>query len=455
MTSGRARILLIDDELDMAQTAALILRNAGYDVLVETESVKALETLDRERPDLVLTDLRMPELDGLTLIQHVKSVQADLPVIVLTGYASIDSAVEAMRRGATDYLSKPFASEELLLRIERALAWTELTEENRYLRERVGTGDRYGEIVGRSRALAELMKVVEKVAATEARVLITGESGTGKELIARTIHRQSPRAGARFFAVNCGALTESLLESELFGHERGAFTGAVATKKGIFELAHGGTLLLDEVGETSPAFQTKLLRVVQESEFARVGGSRPLRTDVRIISSTNRDLRRAITEGRFREDLYYRLSVVQIDVPPLRDRAEDIPLLVRHFLAAYSAHVKRRVRGIDAEAMEVLARYRWPGNIRELQNVIERAVIMVESGQEIAPGHLPADLLEEPAEAAPPMMEVRNAERELILRTLRECNGNRSLAARKLGIGRRTLYEKLARLGVSPRPPVD
>ena len=452
MKGRHAKILVVDDEPDMAENVALTLRTAGHEVIVETESLKALDLVERERPDLVVTDLRMPQLDGLALLERIRASHPELPLVVLTAYASVDSAVEAMKKGATDYLAKPFIPEELLVRVDRALAWTELTEENRYLRERVESGEQDGEIVGSSRALAEVLRLVDKVAATDARVLVVGESGTGKELIARTIHRRSSRSGTPFFAINCGALTETLLESELFGHERGAFTGAMATKKGIFEVADAGTLLLDEIGETSLAFQTKLLRVVEQGEFFHVGGTRPLRAQVRLISSSNRDLRKAIAEGRFREDLFYRLSVVQIYVPPLRQRVEDIPALAAHFLGMYSREIKKKVRGIHPEAMGALTSYAWPGNIRELQNVIERAVIMVEDGEEILPEQLPADVREPQAAVAGPMAEVLNAERELLLRTLRECNWNRSLAAKRLGIGRRTLYDKLARLAIPLRP---
>jgi DNA-binding NtrC family response regulator len=447
-----AKILIVDDEPDMAESVDRILRRAGHGTIVANQGAGALELVEREHPDLVVTDLRMPEMDGLTLLERVKSIHPELPVLVLTGYASVDSAVEAMKKGAADYLAKPFSPEELTLRVDRAIAWTQLSEENRYLKERIECYLQQGDIIGRSRALVEVMQLVEKVAAADVRVLVVGESGTGKELIARTIHRLGPRRDALFYPINCGALTESLLESELFGHERGAFTGAIATKRGIFEVADGGTLLLDEIGETSLVFQTKLLRVVQEGEFLRVGGARPLKVDVRIISASNRDLRKAVAEGRFREDLFYRLSVVQICVPALRERVDDIPLLVAHFLRLYSAQIKKKIRQVHPTAMEILIHYRWPGNIRELENVIERGIIMAEDGGDVLPEHLPVDLLDEPLPVDEPMAEVRKTERDVIMRTLRECNWNRSLAAKKLGIGRRTLYEKLARLGVSLHP---
>jgi DNA-binding NtrC family response regulator len=452
MTPRVAKILVVDDEPDMAESTQLTLERGGHEVVVTTEGARALELMAADLPDLVVTDLRMPGLDGLQLLEELRSRRLEVPVIVLTGYASVDSAVQAMRKGAVDYLAKPFAPEELLLRVEKALAWRHLADENRYLRERAAGGGDHGEIVGDSPALREVLRVVQQVAATDTRVLITGESGTGKELVARTIHRQSPRADAPFFAVNCGALSEGILESEIFGHERGAFTGAVATKKGFFEVAEQGTLFLDEISETSPAFQTRLLRVLQEGEFMRVGGTRALRTDIRLISSTNRDPRMCLQDGRLREDLFYRLSVVQVALPPLRERPSDIPLLTEHFIQMYSTHIKKRVRGIAPEAMDVLRGYRWPGNIRELENVIERAIIMAEQDGQIELGDLPSDIAGGHVEGQRVADEVRELEKDILIRALRECDWNRSQAARKLGIGRRTLYDRMARFGISLKP---
>jgi DNA-binding NtrC family response regulator len=406
----------------------------------------------------MVTDLRMPGLDGLALVEAARSRQPPVPAIVLTGYASVDSAVEVMRRGASDYLPKPFQSEELLLRVERALAWARLEDENRSLRERVGADAPAPLLVGESPALREVLRMAERVAPTDTRVLIVGESGTGKELLARTIHASSPRARMPFVAINCGALAETLLESELFGHERGAFTGAVASRKGFFEVAQGGTLFLDEVSETTQAFQTDLLRVIQEGEYRRVGGSRPLQADVRILASTNRDPRRAIAEGRLRDDLFYRLSVVQLVLPPLRERVEDIPALAAHFVGVYSRQIKKRVDGLDGKAVQALQRYAWPGNVRELENVIERAIIMAEPGLPLGLAHLPDDLrapLPPSTDEGGHRPELREAERDVLLRALRECGGNRSLAARRLGIGRRTLYDKLARHRIPLRGPSE
>jgi DNA-binding NtrC family response regulator len=447
------KILIVDDEIDMAENIQLILDQAGHGTIVETERPKAMGLVEREQPDLVITDLRMPEVDGLTLVERIKASQPEIPVIVLTGYASIDSAVEVMKRGANDYLSKPFSPEELLLRITKALSWTELTEENRLLRERIKSISQHDVIIGESPALLEILDLVKKVAPTDARVLLAGESGTGKELMARCIHRHSLRQNAPFLAINCGAFSENLLESELFGHERGAFTGAVTSKKGIFDVAHGGTLFLDEICDTSLGFQTKLLRVVQEGEFLRVGGTRPQKIDARIISATNRDPKDRIEKGLFREDLFYRISVVQIQMPNLRSRPEDVPRLSAYFADLYARQINKKIRGIQPEAKEMLAHYAWPGNIRELQNVIERAVIMANDDGAIEPKDLPADLLKKPAEPPEPMEDVRSAERELLLRVLRQCQWNRTQAAKTLGIGRRTLYDKMARLGISLRRP--
>jgi len=451
VTRRGARIVVVDDEPETAESVKLILRRAGHEVHVVGESQRAVDFAVAERPDVVVTDLQGPGRDGLGLIDQLKARQFAGPVVVLTSCATIDSALEAMRRGATDYLPKPFAPDELVLRVERALHWNDLAEQNRFLRERMDT---QGALVGDSPALLEVLRLIDRVAPTDSSILIVGESGTGKELVARTIHRRSLRRDMPFFALDCGALAETLLESELFGHERGAFAGAAGVKKGFFEVADRGTLFLDEILETSLGLQARLLRMIQDGEFLRVGGTRPLSADVRILASSSRDPRAASADGRLREDLFYRLSVVQIALPPLRERASDIPLLAAHFVAVYSRQIKKRVAGIEPEALRALERHAWPGNIRELENVIERAIIMAEPGELIGVHDLPADLLT-PAgqEALPnePMHELREAEREILLKALRDCHWNRSLAARKLGIGRRTLYDKLARHGISLR----
>ncbi len=454
MRRKSAKVLIVDDEVDMAENLKLLLSQAGHETIVETDSARAMTVVEKEQPDLVMTDLRMPEVDGWSLLEQIKASHPEIPVILVIGYASVDSAVDAMKKGASDYLPKPFAPEELLLRIDKALTWTELTDENRFLREQVRNIDKHNVIIGQSLPLLEILELVEKVAPSDARVLLLGESGTGKELLARCIHRHSPRHKGPFYGLNCGSFNENLLESELFGHERGAFTGAVTAKKGIFDVAQGGTLFLDEVCETSLGFQTKLLRVVQEGEFLRVGASQPLKSDVRIVSATNKNPQQCVEKGLFREDLYYRISVVQIQVPSLRERAEDIPLLANHFVSIYSQQIKKKISGITPAAMEFLTGFDWPGNIRELQNVIERAIIMVKDGDSIGREDLPADLLEKQPRNRALMDEVRKAERDLLLRTLEECHWNRTLTAKKLGIGRRTLYDKLARFQIPLGPTV-
>jgi two-component system, NtrC family, response regulator len=315
----QAKILVVDDEPEMVETLEEILGSAGYDVKSTTESPQALAIIEREPPDLIITDLMMPELDGINFLERVKAHYPHIPVILLTGYASIDSAVEAMKKGASDYVSKPFFSEELLMRVEKCLSWSEVDEENRYLRDRMER-EKGIEIIGQSHALWEVVQLIDKVAPTDTAVMLLGESGSGKDLLASTIHKRSRRRDNPFFAVNCAAFIETVLESELFGHERGAFTGATDTRKGIFEVANKGTLFLDEISETGPAFQANVLRVVQDGEFLRVGGTRQLKTDVRLISSSNRDIKEAVANGQFREDLFYRLSTIQIVVPPLRER---------------------------------------------------------------------------------------------------------------------------------------
>jgi len=430
----------------MAENLGRSLAGAGYRPIVCWDSLEAMALVEQTRPDVVVADLKMPGLDGMELLERLRQEQPSIPVIMVTGYATIDAAVEAMKKGATDFLAKPFPPEELVLKVKKALNLSRLLEENRYLRQGVLGKEFTSTIVGKSEPMRAVLDILSKIAGTDSRVLITGESGTGKEVVARAIHEGSPRKEASFFAINCVALTESLLESELFGHEKGAFTGAISTKKGVFELADGGTLFLDEIGDTSQSFQAKLLRVIQESEFKRVGGVRPIKTDVRIIASTNKDLRREIESRRFREDLFYRLSVVNIHLPPLRERKEDIPLLAEHFLRKHSLKMAKKVVGISEAAMQVLLSYHWPGNVRELENVLERAMIMA-SGSEIVPQDIPV-LSRGPSERKRGGT-LEELERELIERTLAECGWNKSLAAKRMGIGRRTLYEKASRFGIS------
>ena len=448
----KSRILVIDDNLDMAESVGLMLARAGYRCTINADCDKANELIADNQPELVIIGLKTSGNGcALDLLERIKKDYSHLPVIIVTGSATIDAAVEAMRKGAADFVPKPFHMDELLLKINKALNHVKVLDENRYLREEANGAPAFPEIIGNSGAMKRVLEALERLRETECRVLLTGESGTGKEVIARAIHRMSPRRDEKFFAVNCAALTETLLESELFGHEKGAFTGASATKKGLFELSDRGTLYLDEIGDTSVPFQAKLLRAVEENEFKRVGGTKNLNVDVRIVSATNKDLQKEIAKGTFREDLFYRLSVVHIHLPPLRERLEDIPILVNYFLKKLSLKMTKRVEGVSKKAMEALMAYPWPGNIRELENGLERGAIMA-TGNCIRPEDLPLHTTQGNHNHLTTLEEL---EKELITRTLSECNWNKSLAAKRIGIGRRTLYDKAERLGISLKPEGD
>ena len=448
--TGDKKILIVEDEMDMAFNYEQIIRGSGMKCLISTEPREVIRLVSLEKPDVILCDLRMPEIDGMELLERIKAEWPELPVIIITGYATIDVAVEAMRKGASDFLAKPFPPDELLLKVQRVFEYSKLLEENVYLRRELNQEREYERIVGESQAMREVFHKIEKVAPTDCRVLITGETGTGKELVAREIHRRSLRKDRGFFAVNCVSFTGTLLESELFGHEKGAFTSAHAAQRGLFEIADKGTIFLDEIGETSPSFQANLLRVVQEGEFKRVGGERLLNTDVRVLSSTNRDIKKAIAEGTFREDLFYRLSVVQIHLRPLRERKEDIPLLVDHFLAKCFTKNKKRIGGLTSDALDLLPRYSWPGNIRELENAVERATLM--ATREKLTGDDFSFLFSPESDPRKRKGTLEDVEKELIRRTLGECNWNKTLTARRLGISRRALYEKAIRLGIALNP---
>jgi len=452
---GKQRILVLDDNLDMAETIGLMLARAGYQCTVSCESTKAMELIAESQPDLVLTDLRMPGMSGMEILERAKSEYPMLPVIIVTGYATVDGAVEGMKKGAADFISKPFHADELILKVKKALQHAKVLDENRYLREEIQSASLASEIVGKSDAMKRVLEALDRLKDADCRVLLTGESGTGKEVIARAIHRMSPRRKEKFLAVNCVALTETLLESELFGHEKGAFTGAISLKKGLFELADQGTLYLDEIADTSLAFQAKLLRAVEENELKRVGGIKNLTVDVRIIAATNKDLKKQIAKGTFREDLFYRLSVVHIHLPPLRERKEDIPLLVDHFLKKLSKKMAKKVEAVSGKAMDVLLAYSWPGNIRELENALERGMIMASEG-EVYPEDLLLSTFASQDTAgkvgAGELTTLEELEKELIQKTLADCNWNKSLAAKRIGIGRRTLYDKATRLGIPLKP---
>jgi len=446
-------ILVVDDEVNYLTVMEALLGEAGYETLTAASGTEALKVAAQADLDLVLTDMKMPRMSGIELLSELKRLDPDLPVIIMTAYGTVEKAVEAMKKGAFDYILKPFKNEEILVTIAKALEHRRLLRQNRFLGEELGR--RYGltTIVGDSRAMQEILALVHRVAPTKATVLISGESGTGKELIARAIHSLSPRAAKPFISVNVAALTETLLESELFGHERGAFTHAVAMRKGRFELADGGTLFLDEVAEMTPALQVKLLRVLQEMEFERVGGTRTIKVDVRVVAATNKDLKEEVEAGRFREDLFYRLNVVHLKIPPLRQRPEDIPPLAHHFLRKYAQENARGQIHLSPEALTVLSRYSWPGNVRELENVMERAVILC-SNNIITPQDLPAELAGERREPAPdlgqmlplhlPLPEaLERIEEQMIRRALEQAGNVQVRAAELLGITKSLLQYKL------------
>jgi two-component system, NtrC family, response regulator AtoC len=446
VTSTKGRVLVVDDEANARSALADLLRDEGYEVETAADGFKALGKLPEFAPDLVLTDLKMPGCDGLELMRKARAEDPEALFVVMTAFGSIDSAVMAMREGAEDYITKPLNLEELKLAMERALEKRQLRAETRHLRQRIAERYRFENIIGSSLPMQEVFKVIAQVAPSKATVLLLGESGTGKELVAAAIHERSPRASGSFVKLHCAALAESLLESELFGHERGAFTGAVGRREGRFRQAHGGTLFLDEISEIPPATQVKLLRFMQEHEFERVGGNETLRVDVRIIAATNRDLAKEVEAGRFREDLYYRLNVVQILLPPLRDRASDTPLLAAHFLRKYAQENAKEVGGIAEDALARLRAYSWPGNVRELENVIERAVVMC-PGTEIRVEHLPQSLtpVGGAGSGAPvvPGSTMAELERFALLKTLEATGGSTSKAAKILGISTRKVQYRL------------
>ncbi|GAB6904601.1 fused DNA-binding response regulator in two-component regulatory system with ZraS: response regulator; sigma54 interaction protein [Desulfosarcina cetonica] len=449
-----AKILVVDDDQSHRTMLRAVLTAEGYQVQEADDGDTACRAVEQEVFDLVLMDLRMKRMDGDAAQKRMAAVSPETPVIIMTAYGSVRSAVESLKSGARDYLTKPIDVDELKILVAKTLDHHRLAEENRNLKERLGTRFDFSGILGSSPAMGELFETLGLVAPSEATVLIQGESGTGKELVAGAIHHNSPRAEHPFVKVNCAALPETLLESELFGHEKGAFTGASAPRKGRFLLAHQGTLFLDEIAEMTPATQAKILRVIQEREFEPVGGARTIRVDTRIISATNRDLETEIAAGRFREDLYFRLNVVTIKVPALRQRATDIPLLANSFLDRYVQKNRRHLKGFYPATMELLVRYSWPGNVRELENVIERAVIL-STGEMIRPEDLPRSLQVNVGidSADGPILasgrSLKDVEKEMILKTLADMDGNRTRAADVLGISRRTLQLKLKAYGIN------
>lgn len=445
-------ILVVDDEKNIREGLAEYLRMEGYELKTAADGREGFAAVETGEVDLVITDLRMPAMSGGELLRQVGARYPSVPVIVLTGHGTVEDAVDAMRNGAYDFITKPVNLDHLSLLVKRALERRELARRNEELAEEVERQRRASSIVGRSPAISRIFELVRKVAPTKASVLITGESGVGKELVADALHNLSPRADKPFVKVHCAALAESLLESELFGHEKGSFTGAQARKKGRFELAHEGTLFLDEIGEINQNVQIKILRVLQEKRFERVGGEESLEVDVRVIAATNRDLKEEIQKGSFREDLYYRLNVVNIHVPPLRERKDDIPLLAAAFLREFAEDNGKGLDGFDPKARAALYAYPWPGNVRELRNCIESAVVMA-SGPLVGLDDLPPGIrksAEESVVRIPIGSSLADAERALIRDTLAACGGNKSRTAETLGIGRKTLYQKIQEYALEP-----
>jgi DNA-binding NtrC family response regulator len=456
----RPLILVVDDDSGLRESLHVMLEDE-YEVLEVPDGAQALDVVRSCQVDLVLLDIRMPGLDGITVLERMKALDEQIEVILVTAVKEVRSAVAAMKLGAFDYLTKPFEEEEVLSSIRRALEKRALEREVVFLRSELARKQGFGEIVGQHPEMSKLAQLITQVARTTSTVLITGESGTGKELVARAIHHRGPRRDKPFVPVSLPSLTESLIESELFGHERGAFTGAFQRRLGKFELAQGGSLFLDEVGALKSELQAKLLRVLQEREIERVGGSRRIGIDVRVIAATNTDLKKAVANRTFRDDLYYRLNVVPIGVPPLRERATDIPLLVSHFLRRYNHELSKRIEGMSPDALACLQEYSWPGNIRELQNVIERCVALVD-GPSIQIEDLPVDLMfpdpagrARPAEALPLREACEQFERQIVLRVLQRVGGNQSEAARLLDLHRNTLKLKLAKWKVRPTDAED
>jgi len=450
-------VLIIDDEPLMRISISDALKAEGYNVASAATGSEGLKAIKDTSYDVVITDLRLPEVDGVQILKTCRQISPHTKVLMITAYGSVDTAVEAMRIGAYDYITKPFSMDELILTVKRLIALRDLEDENIYLKEKIEEKYDFSGIIGKSEKMQDIFEKIKIIAPTDTTVLITGESGTGKELVANAIHFNSPRKNEAFIKVSCAALPETLLEAELFGHERGAFTGALKQKKGRFELAHKGTLFLDEIGEINQTVQVKLLRVLQEREFERLGGTSTINVDVRIIGATQRDLKKEVQKGNFREDLYYRLNVVPVQLPPLRDRKEDILLLMEHFLKLYSKHMNKPLKGMSIEAREFILKYDFPGNIRELENAIRRAVTLSRD-KDIQPWDLPEDICTicrdsgkmgerlNYSETLPTAISL--FEKQYIARVLEETKGNKTLASKILGISRKTLWEKSRSYGL-------
>ena len=452
----KGTVLVVDDDQAHRTMLKTLVSGWGYEISEADDGGTAIQMVHERPYDLILMDIRMIKVSGLEALSQIKIYNPAIPIIIMTAYSSVETAVEALKKGAYDYLTKPLDFDEVRLTMERAMDHSQLKEENRVLRETLGTHFDQRNIIGRSRAMMKLLETVAQVAPTEATVLITGESGSGKELIAGALHFNSSRKEGAFIKINCAAVTETLLESELFGHEKGAFTGAHRRKDGRVLLADGGSLFLDEVSEMSLGMQVKLLRVLQEREISRVGGEEVIKVDVRVIAATNRDLIQDMEEGRFREDLYYRLNVLTLHVPPLREREEDIPLLAQHFLGMFAEKNHKKIRNITPQAMDRMLKYGWPGNVRELMNAIERAVVLARSEyldeEDLPPVVKDEELKSQDVtpESVPGSPSLDEVEKATILKTLEASRGNKSETARRLGITRKTLHKKLKKYGAMP-----
>lgn len=461
----KASILVVDDDRAIRESLNSLLSDKGYDVLTVEDGHQAIDAVRQREWDVAMVDLKMPGIDGLEVLREVTKMSPNTKVIIITGYATVESAVEAMKQGAIDYIAKPFTVDELLIRLEKTLENVRLLHENIYLREQLNERYKFNNILGKSDVMQDIFRLIEKVAPTDSTILIRGESGTGKELIARAIHHHSLRRNEKFIAVDCGALPETLFESELFGHVKGSFTGAVVTKRGLLEVANNGTFFLDEVGDLSIGIQSKLLRVLQEKEFRQVGGIKNIKVDVRVIAATNRNLEKMIESGNFREDLFYRVNIVPIYLPSLRERKDDIPLLVNHFLESYNKKRKKNIKGVSSDAMNILMDFQWPGNVRELEHTIERLVIMSE-GDIIEAEKLPIQLTgkrvcfnittpktnEELKKMRKQMREkaVENIERAFIIEALKRNQWNVSKTAREVGLKRQNFQAMMRKYNIRP-----
>ncbi|MBU1056411.1 MAG: sigma-54 dependent transcriptional regulator [Proteobacteria bacterium] len=450
----KKKILVVDDEQTHRQMLNVVLSEEGYEVVEADDGETAIVAVEEQFYDLIIMDIRMSRIEGIEALKRIKEISPGIPIIIMTAYASVDTAIDALKKGAYDYLTKPLDIDELKILIEKALRHQQLEKEDIFPNEQLDARFDFSNIIGRSQAMQKLLETIAMVAPTEATVLITGGSGTGKELIANAIHQNSPRHKKPLIKINCAALPETLLESELFGHEKGSFTGAVSQKKGRFHLAHTGSIFMDEIAEMSTVTQAKILRVLQERQFEPIGSSTTVNVDTRIIAATNRDLEVEIREGRFREDLYYRLNVVNLRVPSLHERRDDIPLLAAFFLKRYSDKNQRLIKGFNPRAIDLLMRYEWPGNVRELENVVERAVIMTR-GEMITPEEFPDAFKNLSVDDTNIELDLssgrslKDVEKDMIIRTLDEAGGNRTHAADILGISRRTLQLKLKEYGIN------